>query len=230
MPFGALLDNLVAVNAETVNEDTGRTNPLMSTERFSQWRPHPWHGLPLGDGAPEVVNAYVEITPFDLVKYEIDKATGYLRIDRPQRTSSLPPTLYGFIPRTYCGRRVADLSNEANRADEDPLDICVITEHPIGRPEMVVTARVAGVLRGLDGGRADDKIVAVLESDPLFGEIGRMSDLPPIIRQRLRHYFGTYKLVPGRDNPMSIVAEEGCDSALRIIEAASADYEEVIGQ
>ena len=74
---------------------------------FHEWRPHPWHGLEVGRQPPLSVNAYIEITPFDLIKYEVDKTTGYLRVDRPQRTSSLPPSLYGFIPRTYCAARVA---------------------------------------------------------------------------------------------------------------------------
>jgi inorganic pyrophosphatase len=70
------------------------------TRIFNQWRPHPWHGLEPGPDAPSSVIAYIEITPFDFVKYEVDKKTGYLRVDRPHRTSSLPPTLYGFVPRT----------------------------------------------------------------------------------------------------------------------------------
>ena len=77
---------------------------------FSRFRPHPWHGLSIGAGAPRVVTAYIEITPFDLVKYEVDKESGYLRIDRPQRTSSSPPALYGFVPRTYCAENVARLA------------------------------------------------------------------------------------------------------------------------
>ena len=77
---------------------------------FSRWRPHPWHGLPVGPEAPKVVYAYIEITPYDTVKYEVDKESGYLRVDRPQRYSSQPPTLYGFIPQTYCAERVCKLS------------------------------------------------------------------------------------------------------------------------
>ena len=97
---------------------------------FYHWRPHPWHGLEIGPDPPTIVNAYIEISPFDLVKYEVDKVTGYLRVDRPQRTSSVPPTLYGFIPRTYCGKRVGALSEKADKADGDPLDICVVSERP----------------------------------------------------------------------------------------------------
>ncbi|MCB0990831.1 MAG: inorganic diphosphatase, partial [Acidimicrobiales bacterium] len=95
---------------------------------FDRFRAHPWHGLPIGDKAPNVVDAFIEITPFDAVKYEIDKITGYLRVDRPQGSSALPPTLYGFIPRTYCGQRVADLTPSADTGDGDPLDICVLSQ------------------------------------------------------------------------------------------------------
>ena len=87
---------------------------------YYEWRPHPWHGLEAGPDVPRVVNAFVEITPFDSVKYEIDKITGYLTVDRPQLSSSLPPTNYGFIPRTFCSDRVAKLSKEAECGDEDP--------------------------------------------------------------------------------------------------------------
>lgn len=193
--------------------------------RFSENRPHPWHGLPPGRHPPEIVNAYIEITPFDLVKYEIDKTTGCLRLDRLQRTSSLPPTLYGFIPRTYCGTRVAKLSDHADSADEDPLDICVVTERPIGRAEMLIEARVIGVLRCIDDGRADDKIVAVIESDPLWGELRELRELPAAVRERLHHYFSTYKLVPGKKNRMLVEAEESPSVAHEVIRAAMADYD-----
>src|SRR2546421_599367 len=98
---------------------------------------HPWHGITAGEGAPEVVNAYIEIVPTDAVKYELDKASGHLRLDRPQRFSSFPPTLYGFIPQTFCGDRVAELSREfigvggqEIRGDGDPMDICVLAARP----------------------------------------------------------------------------------------------------
>ena len=90
---------------------------------FYRWRPHPWHGLSVGKDAPQILNAYIEITPFDYVKYEVDKETGYLRIDRPHQTSSQPPTLYGFIPKTFCGPRVRQLSPQSTVGDKDPLDI-----------------------------------------------------------------------------------------------------------
>ena len=132
---------------------------------FYKWRPHPWHGLEVGKNPPEHVQAYIEITPYDLVKYEVDKETGYMRVDRPQRTSSQPPALYGFIPRTFCGKRVGDLSEVAGKGDRDPLDICVISERPIARAEVILNTRVLGGLPMIDHGEADDKIIAVLETD-----------------------------------------------------------------
>jgi len=117
---------------------------------FYRWRPHPWHGLEIGSKMPDVVNAYIEMTPFDAVKYEVDKTTGYLRVDRPQLTSSMPPTLYGFIPRTYCGDRVKALSSQSVKGDLDPLDICVITEGPISRGEVILRARVIGGVQMVD--------------------------------------------------------------------------------
>ena len=113
---------------------------------FYRWRPHPWHGLDTGPNPPEVVHAFIEITPFDLMKYEVDKSTGYLRVDRPQQSSSLPPSLYGFIPRTYCAARVKALSANAAKGDGDPLDICVLSERPISRNEVILNARVVGGL------------------------------------------------------------------------------------
>ena len=134
-------------------------------EAFYRWRPHPWHGLEVGPGAPDIVNAYIEITPFDLMKYEVDKVTGYLCVDRPQRGSSYPPALYGFIPRTYCGPRVAKLCTAAKRGDGDPMDVCVMSERPINRSEVILRVRVVGGIKMIDDGEADDKIVAVLQND-----------------------------------------------------------------
>lgn len=194
--------------------------------RFSRFRPHPWHGLSAGDGAPAVVEAYIEITPFDVVKYEIDKRSGYLRVDRPLRTSSTPPTLYGFVPRTYCGTRVAALSPGATHGDHDPLDICVISERPIARNEVVLTARVVGGLRMLDGGEADDKIVAVLESDAVWSQAREIDDLPRALIDRLRHYFATYKLTPTQTTPTTIDAVYDAAQARDVVAAAQEDYVE----
>jgi inorganic pyrophosphatase len=173
-----------------------------------------------------VVNAFIEICPFDLMKYEVDKVTGYLRVDRPQRTSSQPPTLYGFIPRTFCGTRTGSLMQGARTGDGDPLDVCVVSERPITRSEIILSARVIGGLPMLDAGEADDKIIAVLENDPIWSDVEELSRLPPALVARLRHYFETYKLGPDRKSPISIGPEYGRDHAERVIEAAIADYAE----
>jgi inorganic pyrophosphatase len=196
----------------------------MTPTEFSQWRPHPWHGLDTGREPPMHVNAYIEITPFDLIKYEIDKTTGYLRVDRPQRTSSQPPALYGFVPRTYCGDRIAALCPGAVRGDGDPLDICVISERPIARAELIVPARVVGGIQLLDRNEADDKIVAVLEGDYVWSSVSDISDLPRILVERLQHYFSTYKMVPGEDLQMKVQQVYGAEQAGRVIEAAILDY------
>ena len=195
-----------------------------SRPEFHEWRPHPWHGLEPGRELPLYVNAYIEITPFDLIKYEVDKASGYLKVDRPQRTSSQPPSLYGFVPRTYCGANIAALCPGAERGDGDPLDICVLSERPITRSEIIVPARVVGGLQLLDRGEADDKIIAVLEGDFLWGEVADLAHLPPILVERLEHYFATYKLKPGGEPQIRLQKTYGAVHAARVVEAATADY------
>ena len=199
------------------------------TEKFSRWRPHPWHGLEAGPDAPRVVNAYIEITPFDVIKYEVDKVTGYLRLDRPQRTSSQPPALYGFVPQTHCGRRVARLAPGAERGDGDPLDICVVSERPINRAEILLRARVIGGLKLIDDGEADDKIIAVLEGDYVWGGVQELADLPPVLVERLEHYFNTYKLVPGEPARIVVTGKYGFAGAEAVIRAALEDYREQFG-
>jgi inorganic pyrophosphatase len=196
---------------------------------FYRWRPHPWHGLSIGPNAPEVVNGYIEITPFDWMKYEVDKETGYLRLDRPQRASSLPPSLYGFIPRTYCGRQIAALAGTA-RGDGDPLDLCVLSERPIQRSEILVSARVLGGLRMVDHDEADDKIIAVIDNDAFYEGVDDLEKLSPLQVERLRHYFATYKLVPGEGSPISIDLVYGREKAFEVIRAAVADYDAEFGE
>jgi inorganic pyrophosphatase len=196
---------------------------------FYRWRPHPWHGIEAGPQPPLVVHAFIEITPFDLVKYEVDKLTGYTRVDRPQRTSSHPPTLYGFIPRTLCGPRVGALAASNTPGDGDPLDICVLSERPINRAEVILNARVVGGFQGLDHGEVDDKIIAVLDKDYVWGHAEDLADLPQVLIERLRHYFSTYKMLPGETSHMSVEKIYGRTHALRVVEASLADYDEHFG-
>jgi inorganic pyrophosphatase len=201
----------------------------MSDQSFARWRPHPWHGLDPGADAPRVVNAFIEITPYDLVKYEVDKTSGYLRVDRPQRTSSQPPALYGFIPRTYCAEQVAKLAG-AKKGDGDPLDICVLSERPIAKAEIILAARVIGGLQMIDRGEADDKIIAVLQNDYMWGSAKDLADVPAVLVERLHHYFTTYKLVPGEAAKQPRIARRyGFKKACRVIEASMRDYAKHFG-
>jgi inorganic pyrophosphatase len=176
-----------------------------------------------------LVHVFVEITPFDLIKYEVDKASGYLKVDRPQRTSSLPPAIYGFIPQTYAGDGVAALMPGSERGDADPLDICVLSERPISRSEVLLQARVVGGLPMLDGGEADDKIVSILKDDPVFGGVQDLADLPGGLIDRLVHYFSTYKLGPDTTNRVHLGAPYGREHAERVIMASLGDYRALFG-
>jgi inorganic pyrophosphatase len=196
----------------------------VSQPPFHRFRPHPWHGLEAGSAPPDLVNAFIEITPFDLVKYETDKRSGFLRVDRPQRTSSTPPTLYGFIPRTLCGDRVAGVAG-LRHGDGDPLDVCVLSERPINRAEVILEVRVLGGLLMEDGGQADDKIVAVLKDDAIWSEARNLDALPPRLVERLQHYFLTYKMRPGERPTVQVRQIYGVERARTVVDAALADYQ-----
>lgn len=175
------------------------------------FKPHPWHGVAIGPEAPEVVTAFVEIVPTDTVKYEIDKPSGHLKVDRPQKYSNVCPTLYGFIPQTFCGEQVAALSRERTgrrtvEGDGDPMDICVLSEKTFSHGDFLLQAVPIGGLRLIDRDQADDKIVAVLKGDVAFGHFEDVSELPAALIDRLKHYFLTYKRAPG---PPEEAAEEG---------------------
>jgi inorganic pyrophosphatase len=198
---------------------------------FYRFRPHPWHGLEVGDNPPSLIHAYIEITPYDAVKYEVDKLTGYTIVDRPQRTSAIPPTLYGFVPRTYCDETVRLLMPGATKGDGDPLDICVFSERPINRGEIILNVKVVGGLQMLDDGEADDKIIAVLLNDQVWNDVEDISDLPNNLINRLRHYFLTYKMIPGEETEkrVEILQAYGREHALKVVEASMKDYELVFG-
>ena len=195
----------------------------MSEHGFSIHRPHPWHGLSLGPQPPERVHVYVEITPFDTLKYEIDKESGYLRLDRPQPSSSIPPVPYGFIPRTYCGPRVAALSPETSRGDAT-ADACFF-RNAITRRVLLTANSSRHPYHRSD--EADDKIIAVLANDLVWGEVRDASELPAALVDRLRHYFGTYKMREA-GGPSSVKVHElyGRQRAHAVVEAAIADYRE----
>jgi inorganic pyrophosphatase len=200
---------------------------MYRNEKFNRWRRHPWHGLDAhvnNDASKGTVQVYIEMLPTDVVKYELDKSSGFLVVDRPQRTTSSPPALYGFIPRTYCAEEVAALCPDADEADGDPLDICVYSERHINRADILLNARVVGGVQMIDGGEADDKIIGVLEGDNIWGNVQDISDLPEIKIERLQHYFSTYKMVPGKPNNIKVDHVYGREEALKVIAAAEKDY------
>lgn len=197
---------------------------------------HPWHGVSPGEHSPDIVTSYIEMVPTDAVKYEVDKATGILKLDRPQRFSSQPPSLYGFIPRTYCHTKVgARCSERVGRpgiqGDGDPMDICVLTEKPIQHGAILIEAIPIGGLRMIDGSQADDKIIAVLKGDSVYGGWKDVADVPPQLIDRLRHYFLTYKQSPDAPKPTVEIAEVyGRLEALETIKVSLADYDDKYGQ
>lgn len=192
---------------------------------------HPWHGVSPGAKTPELVNAYIEIVPTDAVKYELDKASGHLRVDRPQRFSSMSPTLYGFIPQTYCGREVAALCEQRTgrvsiEGDKDPMDICVLSEKAFAHGSFFLLARPIGGLRMIDGNQADDKIIAVLDSDLAYGKFDEISDVPQGLVDRLKHYFLSYKQLPSeKEKRVEIIDVYDRTEALDVITRSLRDYE-----
>lgn len=194
-------------------------------------RAHPWHGVDLGPEAPESVMAYVEIVPTDTVKYELDKESGILKVDRPQQFSNVCPALYGFLPRTYCAARVAASAAErtgkgVEKGDGDPLDVCILSEKSFSHGDILLRARPIGGLLLLDRGEADDKILAVLEGDAAYGHLRDLTELPGALVARLEHYFLTYKRAPGADRVEQEIARVyGRHEAYAVIERSREDYD-----
>lgn len=208
----------------------------MPDDAWELYRPHPWHGISIGDRAPETVNAYIEIVPTDTVKYELDKLTGYLRVDRPLKFSNVYPSLYGFVPQTLCGEdNGAFCESRTGRrgiiGDGDPLDICVLSEKTISHGDIILAAIPIGGLRMIDGNQADDKIVAVLEGDAVYGAWREIYQSPPDLMERLKHYFLTYKQPPGafRAN-VEITDVYGREEAYEVIRSTQSDYERHYGR
>lgn len=198
------------------------------------YKKHPWHGITQGDDFPDNLTAFIEIVPGDTLKYEIDKPSGYLKIDRPQQYSNSVPCLYGFIPRTYCQENIAALAAKQSgktitHGDGDPLDICVIASYHIPHGNIILKAKPIGGLRLIDKGEADDKIIAVLHQDEIFGSIQNVDQLNITVLNKLKHYFLTYKNLPGEKNLCEIDAVYNKEMALEVIKASCKDYEHHFG-
>lgn len=195
------------------------------------YRAHPWHGPSLGEKAPEVVNCYVEIAPTSTLKFELDKETGILMVDRPHKYSSLCPTLYGFLPRTYAGNRVAEyasqkIGNLTLAGDGDALDVCILSDNAFVHGDLILRARPIGGFRMIDSNEADDKIIAVLEGDSVFGNMREITECPEKVIEQLRHFFLTYKEIPqkGKQAKVQITHTYGRDEAFEVIRRSYLDY------
>lgn len=194
-----------------------------------RYKSHPWHGVSIGKQAPEVVTAFIEVVPTDTVKYEIDKDSGYLRLDRPQKYSNVVPAIYGFIPQTFCGNLVGEYCCEKTgrshvKGDGDPIDIVVLTEKTIAHGDILVSARPIGGFRMIDGNEADDKIIAVLSNDVVYNHYNDLSDIPELVIERLKHYFITYKDMPGETNNSEITHTYGYQESIEVIKRSMKDY------
>ena len=194
-----------------------------------RYKSHPWHGVDIGKEAPDVITSYIEMVPTDTVKYEVDKESGYLKIDRPQKYSNVVPALYGFIPQTFSGDSVAKFCMEKSgkkdiKGDGDPVDICVLTEKEITHGDILVRAKPIGGFRMIDGNESDDKLVAVLNNDAVYMGYNDISELPPMVIDRLKHYFLTYKDLPGNPRDVEITDVFGKEDAHEIIKRSMEDY------
>lgn len=169
---------------------------------------NPWHDVAFGDNAPNVVNGIIEIPKGNRAKYELDKDSGMLKLDRVLFSSVYYPANYGFIPRTYCD-------------DNDPLDILVISQIDIV-PMCIVSAKVIGVMRMIDGGEADDKIIAVAEGDPSVSHINDISELPQHFISELQSFFEDYKKLEHKT--VKVEGFQNNELAREIVQTAISDY------
>lgn len=171
---------------------------------------HPWHGASYGDFAPEAVNALIEIPQGSRTKYEIDKETGLLKLDRVIYSSFHYPVNYGFIPQTL-------------GHDGDPLDILVLCSQSI-QPLCLVKATVIGNMQMIDSGERDDKIIAVAANDPSVNHISSIEEMPPHFINELRNYFEQYKVLESKQ--VQIEDFQNKEVAYQIINEAIAYYRE----
>jgi inorganic pyrophosphatase len=222
----------MSVRPRTNSEQHSKGQEKMFELMGLLFKPHPWHGVTIGDRSPQVVQTYVECVPGDGIKFEVDKSTGFLMVDRPHKFSSLCPTVYGFLPQTYCGKHVAERCMERTGktdivGDGDPIDICVLSTRAVTHGDCLLKARPIGGLRMIDGGEADDKIISIIEGDAVMSEWNDISDMTPAVLDLIRHYFFTYKQSPDSTKSVVEIAETyGREEAYEMIKRSSMDYNE----
>ena len=145
---------------------------------------NPWHDVDLGEKFPDVFPAIIEVPKGSKTKYELDKATGMIRVDRILYSSVQYPANYGFIPQTYCD-------------DNDPLDVLVLGQDPV-YPLSIVSAKPIGVMEMIDQGEKDDKIIAVHANDPEYAHYNAIEELPPHRMKEIRRFFEDYKVLENK--------------------------------
>ncbi|WP_303309390.1 inorganic diphosphatase [Hymenobacter sp. BT730] len=175
---------------------------------------NPWHDVALGDNAPQVVNGIIEIPKGSKGKYELDKDSGLLKLDRVLFSAVHYPAAYGFIPRTYCD-------------DKDPLDILVLCSVDIV-PMCLVEAKVIGVMQMIDGDEEDDKIIAVAAHDVSVNHYNDIADLPPHTLLEMQRFFEDYKALEHKH--VSVERFMGREDAYHIVEKSIQLYNETFGQ
>lgn len=171
---------------------------------------HPWHDVEIGEQSPNLVSAVIEVPKGSKTKYELDKKNGLIRVDRILFSSVHYPANYGFVPRTYCG-------------DRDPLDILVLGQESVV-PLTIMVAKPIGVMKMLDQGEADDKIIAVHANDPEYAFYNSIAELPPHRMAEVQSFFETYKVLENK----TVVVERFLDrlEAHRVIQDAIALYQD----
>ena len=168
---------------------------------------HPWHDISFGDESPQIVQAIIEISRGSKAKYEVDKESGLLKLDRVLHAAFYYPINYGFIPKTYAG-------------DNDPLDILVLSQIDF-EPLSIVTAKVIGVMRMIDKG-IDDKIIAVFQNDISVSHINSLEELPPHLMSEIKHFFEQYKKL--EQTTVKVDEFYGKEKAYEIINESILDY------
>jgi inorganic pyrophosphatase len=177
----------------------------------SEMRPHhPWHDISSGDESPKIVNAIIEIPRDSQLKYELEKESGILKLDRFLYSAVHYPGDYGFIPQTLW-------------EDGDPMDIIILTNKPV-YPLTLVSARVIGVIRMIDNSELDDKIVAVYDRDPRYSEYNSLKDIPKHVVVELKHFFETYKELQLQSKEVSVPEILDREKAWEDIEISEEKY------
>lgn len=175
---------------------------------------NPWHKVEIGENAPERVNGIIEIPKNTRAKYELDKESGMLKLDRVLYSSMYYPANYGFIPKTYCD-------------DNDPLDILILSQITIV-PMCIVSAKVIGVMRMLDSGELDDKIIAVAEHDMSVNQINDISELPAHSLKEIKNFFEDYKKLENKS--VEVDEFQNAEEAWKVVQQSQLDYEKYIAE